>query len=87
MPLDDFELQLAFYKTDEGNYTGNSTDSARYSYDIVQSDQRELGSVGVQEPRTNEEINQFNDSQQNVLGALVTAGSLFTYVDFAFGKN
>ena len=60
VPLDDFELQLAFYKTDEGNYTGDSIDSARYSYDIVQSDQSELGSVGVQEARTNEEINQFN---------------------------
>ena len=60
VPINNFELQLAFYKTDEGSYTGDSIDSARYSYDIVQSDQSELGSVGVEEPSTNEEINQFN---------------------------
>jgi hypothetical protein len=29
----------------------------------------------------------FENSQQNVLGALIAAGKLFTYVDFAFGKN
>lgn len=60
IPLGDFDLQLAFYKSDEGHYTGDSIDSARYSYDIVQSDESELGYVGVTEPRTNEEVNQFN---------------------------
>ena len=29
----------------------------------------------------------FGDSQQEVLGMLLTAGRLLTYVDFAFGKN
>lgn len=30
-----WNLQLAFYKNDEGSYSGGSTDSARYSYDVV----------------------------------------------------
>lgn len=29
------DLQLAYYKNDEGNYTGASDNSSRYSYDIV----------------------------------------------------
>ena len=59
-PLGNWDLQFAFYKASEGSYTGDSIDSARYSYDVVRSDQTELGSVGVLEPRTNEETNQFN---------------------------
>lgn len=44
------DLQLAYYKGDEGNYTGASDNSSRYSYDIVdetffgmQSNNRESG--------------------------------------------
>ena len=57
---DNLSVQLAFYKNDEGNFTGDSVDSARYSYDVVRSNPAELGYVGVVNPRTNEETNQFN---------------------------
>jgi 2-keto-4-pentenoate hydratase/2-oxohepta-3-ene-1,7-dioic acid hydratase in catechol pathway len=56
-PLD---LQLAYYLRDEGNYYGDSIDSARYSYDIVETDPSELGAAGVTTPRTNKERNQLN---------------------------
>lgn len=43
-------LKLAYYKSDEGNYTGSSDNSSRYSYDLVdetyfgmQSNNREAG--------------------------------------------
>ncbi|MBZ0256702.1 hypothetical protein K8I31_11610, partial [bacterium] len=32
---DNWNLQLAYYAEDEGNYIGDSEDSARYSYDLV----------------------------------------------------
>ncbi len=35
MPLPDMTLDLAYYLTDEGDWRGNSSDSARYSYDVV----------------------------------------------------
>jgi len=55
---DTWDLRLAFYKEDEGNGTGNSTDSARYSYDVVRG---ELPNpLGGTVTRNNEEINQFN---------------------------
>ena len=97
MPMDDFELQLAFYKTDEGHYTGDSIDSARYSYDIVQSDQSELGSVGVTEPRTNEEVNQFNgrlihtrahsDSASTELGISGEYGGIYNHTTEKMGHH
>ncbi len=54
------KLHLAFYKNDEGNYTGDSIDSARYSYDVVTTDESELGYAGIEGTRANEETNQFN---------------------------
>jgi hypothetical protein len=60
LPPGALDIQLAFYKNDEGSYTGSSIDSARYSYDVVRSDASELGGAGVVEPRTNEETNQLN---------------------------
>jgi hypothetical protein len=54
------ELQFAYYLRDEGSFSGDSIDSARYSYDIVETDASELGSAGVTTPRTNQERNQFN---------------------------
>ena len=60
LPAGKFDLQFAFYKNDEGSFTGDSIDSARYSYDVVHSDDVELGYAGVMGPRTNEEVNQFN---------------------------
>jgi hypothetical protein len=32
-------------------------------------------------------IDGFNDSQQNIIGFMVTAGNVYTYVDIARGKN
>jgi hypothetical protein len=52
-----WSLKAAFYKNDEGHYTGDSLDSARYSYDIVNA---YLPSPEGQVLRRNEEINQFN---------------------------
>ena len=60
LPSDKLDLQFAFYKNDEGHYTGDSIDSARYSYDVVRTDETELGYAGVDDARTNEETNQFN---------------------------
>jgi hypothetical protein len=55
-----FDLQFAYYLRDEGSYAGDSIDSARYSYDIVDTDASELGAAGVTTPRTNQERNQLN---------------------------
>ncbi len=55
---DNWDLKLGFFKNDEGNYTGNSMDSARYSYDVVVAAMPTPGGEGV--TRTNEEVNQFN---------------------------
>lgn len=60
---DNWTLKLAFYKEDEGHYTGSSQDSARYSYDLVNADfgSFDLGDgATASAARTNEEINQFN---------------------------
>ena len=46
---DDWDLQLAWYSQDEGSWSGESDDSARYSYDLVRE-----GNNG------NREKNQFN---------------------------
>lgn len=55
-----WNLQLAFYKNDEGNYTGHSTDSARYSYDIVRVSRDNAGEAYLDTDQANEETNQFN---------------------------
>jgi len=34
-PLGDWTFDVAYYLSDEGNYAGQSKDSARYSYDVV----------------------------------------------------
>jgi hypothetical protein len=60
VPLDALNVQVAFYKNDEGSYTGDSLDSARYSYDVVRASGSELGDAGMSGPRTNEETNQVN---------------------------
>jgi hypothetical protein len=60
LPGKNLNLAFAFYKTDEGSFTGDSIDSARYSYDVVHTDENELGYAGVLGPRTNSEVNQFN---------------------------
>jgi hypothetical protein len=59
-PGDQWDLQLAFYKSSEGSYNGGSIASARYSYDIVSTNEDELGYAGLVGSRTNEEVNQLN---------------------------
>jgi hypothetical protein len=56
---DNWTFKFAFYKNDEGNYTGSSLDSARYSYDLVNASLPVPG-TGMFVTRNNEEINQFN---------------------------
>jgi hypothetical protein len=60
LPGDDLDLACVFDKTDEGSDTGDSVDSARYSYAVVHTDENELGYAGVLGPRTNTEVNQLN---------------------------
>lgn len=43
LELGEFDVQLAFYKNDEGSFLGTSLDSARYSYDVVATTPEELG--------------------------------------------
>jgi hypothetical protein len=80
-----WSLQAAFYKNDEGDYTGNSLDSARYSYDIVNADLTTPTGDGV--VRYNEEINQGNvrvayrfdhsEDAKTEVGASFRAGQIY----------
>ena len=54
---DNWDLKLAFFKNSEGQGTGNSMSSARYSYDVVSEP---MASGGGTYTRMNEETNQFN---------------------------
>lgn len=72
-------LQFAYYKNDEGNFTGASDNSSRYSYDIV--DETYFGMMS-----NNRENHQFNgrlaytlsgDSYSVELGASAQYGFLF----------
>ena len=60
VPHPKLDMQFAFYKNDEGSYSGDSFDSARYSYDVVRTSASESSSLGIDGPSTNEETNQFN---------------------------
>jgi hypothetical protein len=51
------DVQLAFFKSDEGNFTGRSIDSARYGFDLVRSDDTEVGGVGVRVDRETDQGN------------------------------
>jgi hypothetical protein len=55
-----FDLHFAFFKNDEGHFSGNSLDSARYSYDLVRTNPGDLASAGIPEARNLEETNQTN---------------------------
>lgn len=57
---DQWNLQFAYYLREEASYYGDSIDSARYSYDIVETNPGELGYAGVMTTRTNQERNQIN---------------------------
>lgn len=52
-----FEFQAAFYKNDEGSFSGRSRDSARYSYDVVLTTPDEITGVMAQ---SNDEVNLLN---------------------------
>jgi hypothetical protein len=51
------DLQLAFFKSDEGHFTGASTDSGRYAFDLVRTREGEVAGAGV---RTDRETDQGN---------------------------
>ena len=55
-----WNLQLAFYKNDEGSYTGGSTASARYSYDVVPVSRGNAGEAYLDTDQANTETNQLN---------------------------
>nr|WP_255208038.1 hypothetical protein [Myxococcus sp. AM010] len=55
-----WDLQFAFYKGDEGNFTGRSTDSARYSYDVVQVNSANPGEAYLGVDSANHESNKVN---------------------------
>ncbi len=49
------DLQFGYYIQAEPSQFGSTVDSARYSYDIVQTNMSELGSSGVDSDQTNQE--------------------------------
>lgn len=53
-------IQVAFFKNDEGNYSGTSRDSSRYSYDLVETRAGDLIGAGIEEARRLKEVNQAN---------------------------
>lgn len=52
-----WDFWLAFYKNSEGSYFGHSRDSARFSYDVVQTTQEELAGSGITAARNDRETN------------------------------
>jgi len=54
------DVHVAFFSNDEGNYSGSSADSARYSYDLVRVRPGVLSEAGIDEARNLEETNQAN---------------------------
>ncbi|ATB27191.1 hypothetical protein [Melittangium boletus] len=55
-----WNLQFAFYKNDEGSYTGRSTASARYSYDVVPVSSANPTEAYLGVDQANSETNQLN---------------------------
>jgi hypothetical protein len=52
-----WDLWLSFYKNSEGSYLGKSRDSARFSYDAVQTTEEELAGSGIRAARNDRETN------------------------------
>ncbi|MET0405537.1 MAG: hypothetical protein ABW123_24175 [Cystobacter sp.] len=77
------DLQLAFYKSDEGSFFGKSVDSSRYGFDLVRTNDSEVGGAGN---RTDRESSQGNvrlaytfehaPSFKTEVGASVMAGGV-----------
>lgn len=55
-----WDLQLALFKSSEGHYTGGSTASARYSYDVVPVSSANPGEAYLGVDRANQENGQLN---------------------------
>ncbi len=91
----DFDLRVAFYKNSEGNFTGNSIGSTRYSYDVVNTSVEELGYAGLMSDQTNTEANQFNirtaynlrhgDLGNSILGLSGQVGGLYNNTSEKYG--
>lgn len=72
-----WNLALAFYKNSEGSYSGDSPQSARYSYDVV-GDQEELNQGNVRLAY------HFGDTE---VGASAQYGGLYNMETDAFGRR
>ncbi|WP_239014272.1 hypothetical protein [Archangium violaceum] len=85
-----WNLQLAFYKNDEGSYTGKSTASARYSYDVVPVSPANPGEAYLETEQANSETNQLNarvayrishgELGGTELGASAQVGQLYNHI-------
>jgi len=84
LPLNNTTLDLAFFKNDEGSFTGSSIASARYSYDIVHTDEEELGYAGLEGSRANRETNQGNLRLTHLFGES-DSGSLMAGLSAEYG--
>ena len=97
IPLNNTTIDIAFFKNDEGSFTGSSIASARYSYDIVHTDDGELGYAGLVGSRSNRETNQgnirlahlFGESDSRSLEAGISAeyGGLYNSVTAQTGHH
>jgi len=77
------DVQLAFFKSDEGSFTGRSINSARYGFDLVRSDDTEVSGVGVRTDRETDQGNvrlaytfQHAESFQTEVGLSAMAGGI-----------
>ncbi|HEX8539686.1 MAG TPA: hypothetical protein VF664_19645 [Cystobacter sp.] len=78
------DVQLAFYKSDEGNFFGRSIDSARYGFDLVRSNDTEVSGVGERTDRETDQGNvrlaytfQHAESFQTEIGLSGMAGGIY----------
>lgn len=85
-----WNVQLAFYKNSEGTFTGKSTDSARYAYDVVQVSSANPAESYLALDSANRENNQLNargtytfqhgELGRTEVGLSVQAGQIFNGV-------
>ncbi|WP_245919110.1 hypothetical protein [Melittangium boletus] len=90
-----WNLQFAFYKNDEGSYTGRSTASARYSYDVVPVRMANPAEASLGVDQANSETNQLNAratylfthglTSTTELGLSAQAGQLYNAVTHRMG--
>lgn len=97
LDLGDLDVHLAFYKNDEGHYTGDSVASARYAYDVVPAAAGSLSYAGFDGAASNSETNQFNvkgtytlshgDLGRTEVGLAGQFGQLFNSATEEFGTH